>query len=112
MPQARGEAPLQEQCWIERQARLEEAAQGPQHDPGQDLADKEAFEISIIQAYMPQPLRPEELEQLINAAISETGAVSVKDMGKVMGRLKSQVQGRADMGAVSTEVKSRLASAG
>ncbi len=77
----------------------------------QDLADKEAFEIDVIQAYMPQPLKPEELEQLISTVIAETGAVSMKDMGKVMGRLKNQVQGRADMGAVSTKVKHRLASA-
>ncbi len=78
----------------------------------QDLADKEAFEISVIQAYMPQPLKPEELDQLISTVIAETGAVSMKDMGKVMGRLKNQVQGRADMGAVSTKVKHRLASSG
>ncbi len=77
----------------------------------QDLADKEAFEIAVIQAYMPQPLKPEELDQLISTVIAETGAVSMKDMGKVMGRLKNQVQGRADMGAVSTKVKHRLASA-
>ena len=77
----------------------------------QDLADKEAFEIAVIQAYMPQPLKPEELDQLISTVIAETGAHSIKDMGKVMGRLKNQVQGRADMGAVSTKVKHRLASA-
>ncbi len=76
----------------------------------QDLADKETFEISVIQAYMPQPLKPEELDQLISTVIAETEAVSMKDMGKVMGRLKNQVQGRADMGAVSTKVKHRLAS--
>ncbi len=78
----------------------------------QDLVDKEAAEISVIQAYMPQPLKPEELDQLISTAIAETGANSMKEMGKVMGRLKNQVQGRADMGAVSSKVKQRLASPG
>ncbi len=78
----------------------------------QDLADKEAFEISVIQAYMPQPLTEQELDQLVETAVSETGAGSMTDMGKVMKQLKDQVQGRADMRAVSTKVKNRLASVG
>ena len=78
----------------------------------QDLADKEAFEISVIRAYMPQPLSDGELEQLIDAAVRDIGAQSMKEMGKVMGQLKSQVQGRADMGVVSAKVKDRLASRG
>ncbi len=78
----------------------------------QDLADKEAFEIGVIRAYMPQPVSDQELEQLIDAAIRDTGARSMKEMGKVMGHLKDQVQGRADMGMVSAKVKDRLASAG
>lgn len=78
----------------------------------QDLADREAFEITVIRTYMPQPLSDQELEQLIDAALRDTGAESMKEMGKVMGRLKDQVQGRADMGAVSAKVRDRLSSAG
>ena len=76
----------------------------------QDLADKEAFEISVIRAYMPEPLSDQELEQLVDAAVRDTGAQSMKEMGKVMGQLKSHVQGRADMGVVSAKVKDRLSS--
>ena len=74
-----------------------------------DLADQERFEIAIIETYMPEALPAEELEALIVAAIAETGAESMRDMGKVMGVLKSRVQGRADMGAVSASVKQKLA---
>ena len=75
----------------------------------QDLADQESYEIAIIEAYMPEALPAEELVRLIDAAIAETGATSMRDMGKVMGLLKSQVQGRADLGAVSGTVKQKLA---
>jgi uncharacterized protein YqeY len=75
----------------------------------QDLADQESFEISLIEAYMPEALGAEELEALIDAAIAEAGASSMRDMGKVMGLLKSRVQGRADLGAVSGTVKQKLA---
>ncbi len=78
----------------------------------QDLADREAFEITVIQTYMPQPLSDQELEQLIDAALRDTGAESMKEMGKVMGQLKDHIQGRADMGAVSAKVRDRLSSAG
>jgi len=74
-----------------------------------DLADQESYEIGIIEAYMPEALPAEELDALIDAAIAETGADSMRDMGKVMGLLKSQVQGRADLGAVSGSVKQKLA---
>jgi uncharacterized protein YqeY len=73
-----------------------------------DLADQESFEIDIIEAYMPEALPAAELEALIDAAIAETGAGSMRDMGKVMGLLKSRVQGRADMAAVSAAVKQKL----
>lgn len=73
-----------------------------------DLATQEAFEIDIIKTYMPTPLGESELASLIDAAIAQSGAASMKDMGKVMGLLKSQVQGRADMGALSAAVKGRL----
>lgn len=74
----------------------------------QELADKEAAEIEVIQAYMPAQLDEAELDALIDEAIAATGAASMKDMGKVMGQLKAKVQGRADMGAVSARIKARL----
>jgi uncharacterized protein YqeY len=74
----------------------------------EDLAAKEAFEIEVIQAYMPQALSEAEIDTLVTQAIAATGAQSVRDMGKVMSLLKSQVQGRAAMGAVSALVKARL----
>ncbi|NCF29294.1 MAG: GatB/YqeY domain-containing protein [Gammaproteobacteria bacterium] len=75
----------------------------------QDLADQESYEIAVIEAYMPEALPTEELDALIDATIAETGASSMRDMGKVMGLLKPQVQGRADLGAVSSTVKQKLA---
>lgn len=78
-------------------------------DAGRDeLAAKEQAEIDVIQMYLPEPLSPDEINALIDAAIAETGASSMKDMGKVMGMLKPKLQGRADMGAVSGLIKSRL----
>jgi uncharacterized protein YqeY len=74
----------------------------------QDLVDQEAFEIEIIQTYMPQALTEAELEDLIETAISETGAVSMKDLGKIMAHLKPKVQGRTDMRALSANLKQRL----
>ena len=74
-----------------------------------DLADQESFEIGIIEAYMPAALPAQELGALLDAALAEAGAASMRDMGKVMGLLKSQVQGRADLGAVSGAVKQKLA---
>ena len=74
-----------------------------------DLADQESYEIGNTEAYMPEALPAEELDALIDAASAGTGADSMRDMGKVMGLLKSQVQGRADLGAVSGSVKQKLA---
>ena len=73
-----------------------------------ELAEQEKFEISIIQEYLPQPLTEEEINSLIELAINETGATSMKDMGKVMGLLKPKMQGRADMGAVSGQIRKKL----
>ncbi len=73
-----------------------------------DLAAKEAAEIAVLQAYMPAQLSEAELDALIAAAIAQTGAASIKDMGKVMGVVKSQAAGRADMGAVGARIKARL----
>ena len=74
----------------------------------QDLAEQEAFEIKVIQEYMPQPLSEAELAGLIEMAITETGANSVKELGAVMGFLKPKVQGRTDMKALSQTIKQRL----
>jgi hypothetical protein len=74
----------------------------------QDLADQEKYEVGIIQTYLPQQLTDAELNDIIEAVIAETGAESVKDLGKVMGMIKPKVQGRADMKAVSQQIKQRL----
>jgi len=73
-----------------------------------DLAEQEAYEISVIQEYLPAALSAEEIAALIDEAIAATGAASVKEMGKVMGLLKPKLQGRADMGAVGGLIKQRL----
>lgn len=73
-----------------------------------DLIEKEQFELDIILGYLPQPLDESEINALVDAVIAATGAASMRDMGKVMGRLKSELQGRADMGNVSALVKARL----
>lgn len=73
-----------------------------------DLAEQEGFEIGVIQTYLPQPLTPTEIDDLIAAAIATTGAAGIKDMGKVMAILKPKLQGRADMGAVSGQIKVKL----
>ena len=74
-----------------------------------DLAAKEATEIALLQTYLPEPLSAAELEALVAAAIAETGAATIKDMGKVMGLVKGRAAGRADMGAVGALIKSKLA---
>lgn len=74
----------------------------------EDLAEKEQAEIDIISDFLPQALSEAEIETIINKAISETGAASMKDMGKVMGIVKPQITGRADVGAVSSKIKSLL----
>lgn len=73
-----------------------------------DLADKEAAEIAVFEAFMPKPLAPEELAAEVADAIAATGASTVKDMGAVMGMLKSRIGGRADMSAVSAQVRAQL----
>jgi uncharacterized protein len=73
-----------------------------------DLADKEKSEIAQLQDYLPAQLGDAEIDTIINDAIASTGATSVKDMGKVMGVVKSKAAGRADMGAVSARIKAAL----
>ena len=75
----------------------------------QDLVEKEQQELVVISEYMPAVLGDDEIEKLIAAAMEETGASSIKDMGKVMGILKPKLAGRADMGAVSAKIKAALA---
>ncbi len=75
-----------------------------------DLAVKEQFELDLIQTYLPEQLAEDELQALIRSTISELGASSMRDMGAVMGALRGQVQGRADMKAVSEAVRTQLAS--
>ena len=78
-------------------------------DAGRDeLAAKEESEIAVIQAYLPAALSDEEIDAMIEEAITSTGAAGMQDMGKVMGQLKPKLQGRADMGQVSGKIKARL----
>ena len=74
----------------------------------QDLADVEKAEITVLEEFMPQPLTEQEVITLIEKAIAETNATNMQDMGQVMGILKPQIQGRADMGKVSGLVRSKL----
>jgi len=73
-----------------------------------ELVEQEEYEISVLQVYLPEPLSDAEIEVLLDQAIADSGAQSLADMGKVMALIKPQVQGRADMGALSKLVKSRL----
>lgn len=75
-----------------------------------DLADQEAFEIAVLDEYMPTALTETELNTLIEAALTKVGASSLRDMGNVMKLLSPEVRGRADMGAISGRVKERLSS--
>lgn len=79
-----------------------EAAERP------DLAEIEKDEIAFLSVYMPQPYSESEIDDLIDAVISETGASGMQDMGKVMALLKSKLAGRADMAKVSVLIKSKL----
>ena len=74
----------------------------------QDLAEQESYEIGIIQEFLPVALTSDEITALINNAIEQSGAQSIKDMGKLMGILKPQLQGRADIGVVSKQIKDTL----
>lgn len=76
----------------------------------QDLADKEAFEIGIIQEFLPKPLSETEIKQLVEQTLQALSATSIKDMGKVMAELKPKLQGRADMSDVGNLIKKLLTS--
>lgn len=73
-----------------------------------DLVAQEQSEIEVIQAYLPAQLSDEEITGIIDEAVNQCGAASVKDMGKVMGLVKPKMQGRADMAKVSQSIKARL----
>jgi len=73
-----------------------------------DLVAKENAEIAVLQPYLPAQLSDAELDALIADAISSTGAATIKDMGKVMGVVKSKAAGKADMGAVGARIKAKL----
>lgn len=73
-----------------------------------DLEERESAELEIILAYLPPPLDAAQIDSLIASAIDETGASDMKDMGKVMSKIRQELQGRADMAAVSAKVKARL----
>ena len=74
----------------------------------QDLADAEKFEVQVLQAYLPTPLSEQEISQIISLAITASGAQGMQDMGKVMGLVRPQVLGRADMAKISAEIKAKL----
>jgi uncharacterized protein YqeY len=73
-----------------------------------DLADIELAEIAVLEQYLPEQLSDAELDALISKALQDSGAESIRDMGKVMGLVKAKAQGRADMGQVGARVKARL----
>ncbi len=74
----------------------------------EDLADQERYEVDVIATYLPAQLDEAAVAEAVDAALAETGAASMRDMGKVMGLLKGRLEGQADMGAVSAAVKARL----
>ena len=96
---------LLEKMIKQRKASIEQYQAGGR----EDLAEKEAVEIELIRTYLPEPMSQDEVDALIKATIEELGASSMQDMGKVIGQLKSKLQGRADMAEVSAAVKSLLA---
>lgn len=73
-----------------------------------DLVEQEQAELEVLKEFLPAPLSESELSSLIDEAVSATGAASMQEMGKVMGWLKPKVQGRADMGKLSGQIKARL----
>jgi hypothetical protein len=94
---------------VEKMIKQRRDSEKQYRDAGRaELADAESAEIVVLKSYLPEPLSDAELAELIDAAVAETGAESMRDMGKVMGVLKPKAQGRADMGAVSAKIKAKL----
>ncbi len=73
-----------------------------------DLADVEKFEVTVLQAYLPQQLSEDEVKVILEKVVVDTGAAGIKDMSKVMAAIKPLVAGRADMGKISGLIKARL----
>jgi len=73
-----------------------------------ELVAQETFEITVISEFLPQPLTRDEIEAIVNNAIAQTGATTIRDMGKVMGQVKPKITGRADMAEVSAKIKAIL----
>jgi len=73
-----------------------------------DLADVEKFEVSVLQTYLPQQLTEDEIKDILEKVVTDTGAAGIKDMSKVMAAIKPLVAGRADMGKISGLIKTRL----
>ena len=92
----------------ERKRRVE-AAEAFRSGGREDRADAEELELEILEEFMPEPLSEEELEEIVDDVISEVGATSIRDMGRVMAGVMHQVSGRADGSAVSQLVKEKLA---
>ena len=88
----------------QRRDAVEQFARGGRDD----LAAQERTEIDVLETYLPEPLSEAELNALIDRVIAQTGAATIRDMGKVMGAIKSEAAGRADMGRVGARVKARL----
>lgn len=94
---------------LDKRAKQHRESLDAYHAAGRsELAAQEQAELDILAEYLPAPLEPAELDRLIDAAVAEAQAETVRDMGRVMAILKPQVQGRADMSAVSARVKARL----
>ncbi|WP_227816551.1 GatB/YqeY domain-containing protein [Nitrogeniibacter aestuarii] len=95
---------------IEKQLKQRKDSARQYADAGRtDLADKENFEITVLEAYMPEQMSEADIDAAIARAMAETGAKAPADMGKLMGKLKGDLAGKADMGAVSARVKQALA---
>ena len=94
---------------LDKMVKQRRDSQRQYQDAGRDdLAAQEAYEIEVLQEFLPQALTDEEIQALIETALAESGASGMADMGKVMGLIKPKAQGRADMGRISGLVRARL----
>lgn len=94
---------------IDKMIRQRREAQEQFKNAGRiDLAEKEQYEILVLQHYLPEPLSNDEIEKIIADAITQSKAQSIKDLGKVIAIIKPKVQGRADIGQISAKIKSML----
>ena len=99
----------EEQTILRRQLKQrEESAEAFRKAGREDQASSEAAEVDVVRAYLPKPLSPEEMEKVVDAAIQETGATGMRDMGRVMGRATQLSEGRAEGRELSALVKERL----